>query len=150
MQIKTFVSHRMVKGEDLNHHGTLFAGRTAHWFVESGFIAAASLTHAKNILCLKIHGMLFKKPVQSGSVIRFESRVVHAGVTSLTTFIEVFDSDTDGFLLEGFITFVHVDETERPTPHGLVIETSAPEIRKLQERAKNLLKFAAKNTDETS
>jgi acyl-CoA hydrolase len=63
MEIKTFISHRMVKGEDLNHHGTLFAGRTAQWFVEAGFIAAASLTHPKNILCLKIHGMLFKKPV---------------------------------------------------------------------------------------
>jgi acyl-CoA hydrolase len=144
MEIKKYVSHRMVKGEDLNHHGTLFAGRTAQWFVEAGFIAAASLTHPKNTLCLKIHGMLFKKPVQNGNVIRFESRVVHSGVTSLTTFIQVFDSDTEGFLLEGFITFVHVDETERPTPHGLVIKPSEPEYIKLQERAKNLLKSSAK------
>ena len=139
MQIKTFVSHRMVKGEDLNHHGTLFAGRTAQWFVESGFIAAASATHPKNILCLKIHGMLFKKPVQSGSVIRFESRIVHAGTTSLTAFVQVFDSDTDAFLLEGFITFVHVDEAERPAPHGLVIEPSDAENLALQQRATSLL-----------
>ncbi len=144
MQIKTFVSHRMVKGEDLNHHGTLFAGRTAQWFVESGFIAAASLTHPKNILCLKIHGMLFKKPVPSGSVIRFESRIVHAGTTSLTAFIQVFDSDTENFLLEGFITFVHVDETERPTPHGLIMEPSDAESLGLQERAKKLLKPSEK------
>ena len=44
MSMKTFVTHRLVKGEDLNHHGTLFAGRSAEWFVESGFIAAAATT----------------------------------------------------------------------------------------------------------
>jgi len=50
---------RLVKSEDLNHHGTLFAGRTAEWFVESGFIAAASILDPKTIVCLKIHGMYF-------------------------------------------------------------------------------------------
>jgi hypothetical protein len=33
---------RLVKSEDLNHHGTLFAGRTAEWFVESGFLPVFS------------------------------------------------------------------------------------------------------------
>ena len=55
-----------MKSEDLNHHGTLFAGKTAMWFVESGFIAVASLTHPENIVCLNIHGMLFKKPIGNG------------------------------------------------------------------------------------
>ncbi|MDP2989667.1 MAG: hypothetical protein Q8O57_03775 [Kiritimatiellota bacterium] len=45
MKITTYVTNHLVKSEDLNHHGTLYAGRTAEWFVESGFIAAASLTH---------------------------------------------------------------------------------------------------------
>ncbi|NTU75550.1 MAG: acyl-CoA thioesterase, partial [Anaerolineaceae bacterium] len=41
MDIQTCVTQHLVKSEDLNHHGTLYAGRTAEWFVESGFIAAA-------------------------------------------------------------------------------------------------------------
>ena len=28
------ISH-LIKSEDLNHHGTLFAGRTAEWLVEA-------------------------------------------------------------------------------------------------------------------
>ena len=36
MRFQTLVTNRFVKGEDLNHHGTLFAGRAAEWFVESG------------------------------------------------------------------------------------------------------------------
>ena len=43
IRAETVVTSRLVKSEDLNHHGTLFAGRTAEWFVESGFIAATSL-----------------------------------------------------------------------------------------------------------
>ena len=46
-------SMRLVKSNDLNHHGTLFAGRTAEWFVESGFIAAAGVLDPKNLVCLK-------------------------------------------------------------------------------------------------
>ena len=61
MKLRTHSICRLVKSEDLNHHGTLFAGKTAMWFVESGFIAAASLTHPENIVCLNIHGMLFEK-----------------------------------------------------------------------------------------
>jgi acyl-CoA hydrolase len=138
MKIETFVTNRMVKGEDLNHHGTLFAGRSAQWFVEAGFIAAANLTSPESTLCLKIHGMLFKKPVNMGSVIRFESKIVHAGRTSLVAHVRLFFSQNDEFLLEGFITFIHVGENGRPTPHNITIEAVDPEDVELQERAKAL------------
>ena len=44
MNIKTYVIHRHVKGQDLNHHGTLFAGRGAEWFEYSrhGFLKGCS------------------------------------------------------------------------------------------------------------
>ena len=40
MKIKSFSTYHLVKSEDLNHHGTLYAGRSAEWFVEAGFIPA--------------------------------------------------------------------------------------------------------------
>lgn len=138
MVIKSFVTNRLVKGEDLNHHGTLFAGRCAQWFVESGFIAAANLTRPERVLCLNIHGMIFKKPVNKGNIIRFDSKVVYAGTTSLTSHVQVFFSHDDEFLLEGFITFIYVDENAQPTPHGIVIEAVDPEDIALQEKAKAL------------
>ena len=138
MGLKTHSICRLVKSEDLNHHGTLFAGKTAMWFVESGFIAAAGYTHPENILCLKIHGMLFKKPVQNGQVIRFESKVVLTGTTRLITYVSVVDNNSDVFCLDGFISFVHVDHNGKPLPHGIIIEASDPEDVLLQERARNL------------
>ena len=40
MGMPVYKTYHLVKGEDLNHHGRLYAGRNAEWFVESGFIAA--------------------------------------------------------------------------------------------------------------
>jgi len=138
MKLRTHVVNHLVRSEDLNHHGTLFAGKTAMWVVESGFIAAASLTHPEHIVCLNIHGMLFKKPIRNGQVVRFESRVVLAGRTRLVSYVQVVNNADDDFLLDGFISFIHVDLQGKPVPHGIVIEATDPEDVALQERARAL------------
>ena len=61
MKIRKVTTNHLVKGEDLNHHGTLFAGRAAEWFVESGFLAAAAWVPAENIVLVKINSMTFSR-----------------------------------------------------------------------------------------
>ena len=143
MEVKTIcpsctVTMRLVKSEDLNHHGTLFAGRTAEWFVESGFISVASLLNPQNIVCLKIHGMYFTKPAKSGDVLKFSSRVVYTGNTSLTSYVHVEKNGGEKPLVDGFVTFIHVDENTRPFPHHLQINPVNEEDKILYEAAKNL------------
>jgi acyl-CoA hydrolase len=138
MELKSHSICRLVKSEDLNHHGTLFAGKTAMWFVESGFIAAASLTHPENIVCVNIHGMLFTKPVHNGQIIRFESKVVLAGKTRLVSYVQVVDNSSNEFYLDGFISFVHVDLKGKVLPHGIKIDPTTHEDIALQERAEKL------------
>ncbi len=136
MEVPVYVTHHLIKGEDLNHHGTLFAGRSAEWFVESGFIAAASLTHPENTLCVKIHGMQFSRPVQKGEILRFTSKIILAGRTSMVAYVE---ADVRGErALTGFLTFVHVDSAGRPDPHHLEIVPVLPEDIALQEEARAL------------
>ena len=136
MEIKTTSTCRLVKGDALNHHGTLFAGRGAEWFVESGFIAAASLTAPANTVCVKIHGMVFTRPVKNGSIIRCESKVVYAGKTSLVAYVKIVIHPTNEFVVDGFLTFIHVDLDGKPVPHGVTIEASTPEDIELQSKAK--------------
>jgi acyl-CoA hydrolase len=133
-------SMRLVKSEDLNHHGTLFAGRTAEWFVESGFISCASLLNPKNVVCLKIHGMHFTKPARPGEVLTFSSRIVYSGSTSLVSYIKVTKNKEEKPLVDGFITFIHVDDDNKPTPHYLEIHPVTTEDSELYEMAKNLRK----------
>lgn len=141
MEIKTFSTYRLVKSEDLNHHGTLFAGRSAEWFVESGFIAASSLVPAKNLICLKIHGMQFSKSVKLGQIVRFVSKIVYTGKSSLIAYVRVSLIDNKEItLVDGFLTFVHVNEDTKPVPHGIVLKAIDPEDIQLQAQAKELSK----------
>jgi acyl-CoA hydrolase len=136
MEFPLFTSVHLVKGEDLNHHGTLYAGRTAEWFVESGFIAAASMTKPEHIVCLKIHGMTFTRPIRKGELPTFTSRVVLTGETKIVSLIEV---RVQGKLaVRGFITFIHVDLEGKPQPHGLNFEPHSEEEKALFAEAEAL------------
>ncbi len=136
MAIATSFIQHLVKGEDLNHHRTLYAGRTAEWFVETGFVAAANLLPPEQIVCLKIHGMEFLHPVRPGEIANFEGKIVLAGRSSLIAYIQMHVKDRK--IVEGFITFINVDPAGNAIPHGLVIEPSTPEEQELAERAKQL------------
>jgi acyl-CoA hydrolase len=136
MEYPVFTSVHLVKGEDLNHHGTLYAGRTAEWFVESGFIAAASMTKPENIVCLKIHGMTFTRPIHKGELPVFTSRVVFTGETKIISLIEV--RVAEKVAVRGFISFIHVDLEGKPLPHGLHFEPKTPLEIALHEEAQKL------------
>lgn len=138
MEPITFKSNRLIKSEDLNHHRTLYAGRCAEWFVEAGFIAAASVLPPDGIVCLKIHGLEFTKPMRSGQIARFESKIVRAGRSSLVVYVTLSAADQDKPVVQGFITFVHVDAHGRSLPHGLTLTISDPEDIRLNEQAGKL------------
>jgi acyl-CoA hydrolase len=136
MDVKMYITHHLVKSEDLNHHGTLYAGRTAEWFVESGFIACAGVIKPENIVCLKIHGMTFLRPVQPGSIAHFTSKIVYTGKARLVAHIKLTVNEEE--VLNGFITFVSVDKNGVTLPHGVTITPTQPEDIALAEEAKNL------------
>jgi len=138
MEPKIFNYDRLVKSEDLNHHRTLFAGRCSEWFVEAGFIAVASVLPARNIVCVKIHGLTFTSPLKSGDIACFESKIVYTGRTSVIVYIAVKDHKNGSTLVRGFITFVHVDQNGKSLPHGLTLELTNLEDIELNKQAKLL------------
>lgn len=138
MSFRTYNTFHLVKSEDLNHHGTLFAGRSAEWFVESGFICAAALTKPENIVCAKIHGMTFSRPVKRGEIICFQSEIVLTGRTRLVAHIDMRGNQCQDTIVEGFITFVHVDQDGRPIPHNVTVTAETEDEISLQTHAREL------------
>lgn len=138
--MKEFVVSRLVKSEDLNHHGTLFAGRTAEWFIEAAFIAAASsVGNPENIVCMNVHGLLFKTPVSKGDIITFKSKIVRLGTTSITVHTSIYSETTEITPVNGFLTFIHVNDEGKKIPHSLVLdETTNVEELTLREQANKL------------
>lgn len=134
------ISH-LIKSEDLNHHGTLFAGRSAEWLVESAFVAAAALHgRPQDVLCVNIHGFTFKKPVAKGDIVTFFSKVARVGTTSITVYVKVVSEISGAKHVDGYLTFVCVDQdsgTKRI--HGIKMDEPADrEEIEVRERAEKL------------
>ncbi len=123
---------RLVKSQDLNHHGTLFAGRMAEWFTESCFLAAARFHgRPEDLVCVKIHGLTFSKPARPGDAVEIVSAPVRAGTKSLTIGAEVFINDEAEPTVRGFATFVTVDGSGKSYAHGLAIPSEWIESHRL-------------------
>lgn len=141
--MKEFVTTHLVKSEDLNHHGTLFAARQASWFIEAAFIAVAS-EHGKpsEIVCRNVHGMSFKVPVENGALVQLSSRVVYTGTTSVMVYVRTIDALRGRLAVDGFVTFVTIDHaTGQKIPHAIRLDEIADsEEIALREKAAALRK----------
>ena len=116
---ETTIFH-LVKPEDLQHHGTLFAGRMAEWFVEACFIAACRLVgKPEDIVCTQIHGMSFDKPATNGDIVKIKARIAFLGTTSITVHGRAFVKEDKIPAVSGMVTFVTVDKQGKPYGHGL-------------------------------
>lgn len=131
---------RLVKPQELNHHGTLFAGRMSEWFVENCFICGAMTTgKPKNIVCVNIHGLNFNTPSINGDIININSTIVKVGRTSFTVYGAISKNDSKTVICEGFITFAFVDEDNKPIPHNIVLDKTNDELElSLREQALKL------------
>lgn len=139
--MKKYYTTHLVKSEDLNHHNTLFAARTAAWFVESAFVCAAC-EHGdpKEIVCRNIHGMSFSSPVKPGDIVKFTAQVVYAGTTSIMVHVGVSSELTDEKAVDGYLTFVTIDHnTGKKKAHNIVLDETENEYEiKIRENALKL------------
>jgi acyl-CoA hydrolase len=111
---------RLVKSQDLNHHGTLFAGRMSEWLVETCFLSASRFHgNPKDLVCVKIHGLTFARPAYSGDAVELVAVPARAGTKSITVGAEVFINDETEPAVRGFVTFVSVNEAGASYAHGL-------------------------------
>ncbi|MDD2189794.1 MAG: hotdog domain-containing protein [Eubacteriales bacterium] len=140
--MKDYQIAHLIKSEDLNHHGTLFAGRSAEWLVESAFVsAAAQHGRPQDVLCVNIHGFTFKKPVQKGDIITFYSKVARVGQTSITVYVKATSEIHGTAHVDGFLTFVCVEpDTKRKRPHGIVMDEPVDDEEiEIRNRAEKLV-----------
>lgn len=139
--MKEYEALHLVKSEDLNHHGTLFAARGAAWMIEAGFTTAAcEHGNTDEVVLRNINNVSYSKPVQKGSIVKFTSRVVYAGSTSIVVCVMGKNALNDEVAIEGYLTFVTIDAaTAGKKEHGILLDetTDAEELRQ-RERALTL------------
>lgn len=129
----------LVLPNDANILGNLLGGRLLHWVDVAGAMAASR--HAQSIVAtVSIDSVEFNHPVKVGEMIILKARLTWVGRTSMEVLVEVcsenYLSGKEKFTNRAYITFVAVDENNKPHPvPGLILETD-DERRENQEAEK--------------
>ncbi|MBF0299887.1 MAG: acyl-CoA thioesterase [Oligoflexia bacterium] len=115
----------LVKFGDLNHHGTLFAGRMSEWVVEACFIAAARFVgRPEDVVCVQVHGINFTRPANRGDLIELRSQVGHVGKKSITVVGQAYLNNDSNAVISCGATFVTVDQKGISYEHSLILPQS--------------------------
>ena len=99
----------LVRPEHLNHHGFLFGGRLLEWLDEQAYIAAiAHLKPGSILVTVSIDRVQFKHQVRNGSALKFSTRLVHVGRTSMTMHTDVIRLPEGVHIFDALVTFVTI------------------------------------------
>jgi acyl-CoA hydrolase len=131
---------KLVMPDDLNHAKTLFGGRLLQWADEAAVLYGMCQIGSKSIVTLKMSEVLFKNPARNGDILEFWTRKSKIGKSSLGVECVVvrktvrapqdeplppkfnkageFNNPKD-IILSCEFSFVHVDESGKPSPHQL-------------------------------
>ncbi len=113
----------LVKGEDLNHHNTLYAGRCVEWCVQAAYIAAEScFDDATPVVFMSIRGLSMRSPARLGELVRFCGSVDYVGTSTIGIRIDVHavqPKDKQRAIAMGRFLFCAVDASGKAVAHGL-------------------------------
>jgi len=115
-----FFSRKLIKPEDLNAHGTLFGGSVLAWIDEEAAIYVICQLGKSNIATKFMSEIDFVSSAKLGDIIEIGMKTVRFGKSSITVKCEVRQKFTKQTIIRiDKIVFVHLDESGRPTPHGI-------------------------------
>ena len=124
----------LVKGEDLNHHQTLYGGRCVEWCVHAAYIAAEACFDAPTpVVFMAIRGLSMRRPARLGEIVRFRGSVEYVGENTIGVRVDatLLQASEDAALVAtGTFLFCTVDEHGRSAPHGLpALPSREPDAR---------------------
>jgi uncharacterized protein (TIGR00369 family) len=113
------LSFALMLPDRANHLGHVHGGWIMKLVDEAGGLAATR--HARRpVVTVAVEGMVFHRPVPTGSVLRFEASVVAVGRTSIDVVVDVHREDPVAATLERVHTasmvYVALGEDLRPAP----------------------------------
>lgn len=114
---------QLVKGEDLNHHQTLYAGRCVEWCVQVAYMTAENcFQDNRPLVFMSIRSLSMREPVRVGEIVQFTGRVDYVGESTIGVRVDarkLQPKDNPKLVATGTFLFCTVDASGKATPHGL-------------------------------
>lgn len=123
------ITHRYVRMEQMNHHGSLYGGTLSDWMTEAAFLGIArELGRKDHIVMRSVVELQFLQAVELGAILNLRYEIVKVGTSSLTVAVEVVDLFEEGKRYASCqVSFVNTGEDGRSCPHGLLLENFVKE-----------------------
>lgn len=119
----------LVKGEDLNHHQTLYAGRCVEWCVEAAYVAAEScFDESQPLVFVSIRNLSMRSPARVGDLLRYIGTIDYVGESTIGVRVDVRTvqpTDAPRTIASGTFLFCTVDDDGRAMNHGLPAKAAA-------------------------
>lgn len=116
-------STHLVKGEDLNHHQTLYGGRCVEWCIQMAYITAETCFDAPQpLVFMSIRSLSMRTPARLGDIIQLTGRVDYVGESTIGVRVDglrLQPKSDQKPVVTGTFLFCTVDEHGRAFPHGL-------------------------------
>ena len=113
----------LVKGEDLNHHQTLYAGRCVEWCVQMAYITAENCFDLpRPVVFMSIRSLSMRSPAFLGEIIQLTGRVDYIGESTIGVRVDArkLQPKVDQkAVATGTFLFCTVDKEGKAIPHGL-------------------------------
>ena len=118
------ITHRYVKMEDMNHHGSIYANTLTSWMLDAAFFGIVDvLGRQDHVVMAGIQDFRFVRPAELGAILELRYELAKAGTSSLGIKVEARDKlDPEKIYSTCLVTFVNTDETGKSAPHGIRLE----------------------------
>ncbi len=131
---RTVESTHLVKGEDLNHHHTLYGGRCVEWCVHAAYIAAeACFDTPTPLVFMSIRSLSMRRPARLGDIVRFRGTIDYVGESTIGVRVNATllqPREEEALVATGTFLFCTVDEAGRSVAHQLpAVTDGAAETR---------------------
>jgi len=126
----------MVLPNDANQRGNLLGGRLMHWIDLAAAIAAKR--HSGRVcVTASVDELNFHVPIKLGEVVTLKASVNRAFRTSMEVGVRVTAESADQskprLANNAYLTFVAIDESDRPVPVPEILPESPDEQRRYDE-----------------
>lgn len=134
---------------DIGIHNNMFGGRIMSLIDDSSGSYAAQLCDTPKMVTIKFDGLVFKRPVKVGSILKIYGNVVKFGNTSLELYMEVRKHNVytgeQEIVTHTIVKFVRVDEEGNPIPLSQRVKLRYEE--RFKKFGKGLLSSEEKETE---
>lgn len=121
------VSHRNVRMEHMNHHGSLEAEYLVFWMMETAYMGVVQVLGRKeHVVMCAVNDLRFHKPALLGTIMSVSYELAKVGKSSLTIGVEARDMLNPQVVYGSCqVVFVNTDTEGKSAPHGITEESVA-------------------------